>query len=1055
MSSCCSCASSSSSQTTTGATTTKASAAANETIAKSKLDRRHYATVTLENGLQVLLIQDEELDKCAASCDVAVGHMSDPPELPGLAHFAEHMVFLGTEKYEEENSFGEFLAAHNGSSNAYTSSEHTCFYYSVSPDKMREALDRFAQFFVAPLFTESATEREVNAVHSENAKNLLVDSRRASQLLKSLADDAHPYSKFGTGNRVTLKETPDECGTDTRKALLDFHARYYSASIMKLCIVSREPIDTLAQWARELFAGVPNLGIAPPHRQRIESGALPSGGPYPRQRLGRLLSVVPVKDLRSLRLLFPLRSLRAYYRSRPENYLSHLIGHEGRGSVLSLLKRRAWAGSLSTWCSEPASDFEVFRVHIGLTEEGDRCIEQVAAVVFDYIAMLRDVGPQRWIGDELATLSRADFLFAEKSGASSTARQFADRMHQYPPAELITGPALMDEWRPDVVTEIVEQTLVPENCIVMHLSQRHEPTANRTERWYNTAYRDEKIDDSILQRWSALHSSDTASSESNESNGDIREHSRAENLKELSLPAPNQFIASDFDILEGGEPSVPPPVVEVTPPALLIDAASMRLWHKLDRTFCLPKARLNMQLATRVAYATPRAAALTYLLVQVVEDQLTEFAYDADLAGVEFRLENPATGIGIKVHGYSEKLLVLARAVLAALFDAQPAEARFAVAKDRVERTYRNFARNQPYTLSSHGVLRCMSEPHWGIDDKLAAVEVCAADELRAFAADVVRDGVFEVLFVGNASERDAAQLADAVAELRAAAAGQSPPSAAAYPTRRFVCLPSAPSAHMYRAEAADDEKNSAIHYYCQVGTDAERRVEMLNDLFGQAIHEPCYDQLRTHEQLGYIVWSGPRWDFGVLGFKIVVQSSDYSPKHLSARIDAFLADFERKLIAMTDQEFDNHVQSLVDFHSEKDTKLADEARRHWSEIHQHTFEFDRIAKDIALLRSATKQELIEFFRAYIAPNGCRRRTLEVHVWSPLHRCGGETESDDDEQAAAEHEGNNDDDNDDDDDASAKQSKCLCSTMDDKHNVVVISDPSEFKRRSLLYPSRI
>lgn len=58
---------------------------------------------------------------------------------------------------------------------------------------------RFAQFFLCPLFTESATDREVNAVNSEHEKNLPNDSWRLDQVEKSTAKADHPYSQFGTG----------------------------------------------------------------------------------------------------------------------------------------------------------------------------------------------------------------------------------------------------------------------------------------------------------------------------------------------------------------------------------------------------------------------------------------------------------------------------------------------------------------------------------------------------------------------------------------------------------------------------------------------------------------------------------------------------------------------------------------------------------------------------------------------------------------------------------------------------------------------------------------
>ena len=103
-----------------------------------------------------------------AAMDVYVGDMSNPDDIPGLAHFCEHMLFMGTKKYPAENDFRKFVSEHGGKTNATTSTHNTNYHFDVNAEYLMEALDRFAQFFIAPLFTESAIEREVNAVHSEN-----------------------------------------------------------------------------------------------------------------------------------------------------------------------------------------------------------------------------------------------------------------------------------------------------------------------------------------------------------------------------------------------------------------------------------------------------------------------------------------------------------------------------------------------------------------------------------------------------------------------------------------------------------------------------------------------------------------------------------------------------------------------------------------------------------------------------------------------------------------------------------------------------------------------
>ena len=152
-----------------------------EVVEKSPSDQYSYRALTLPNGLRVLLASDPKADTAAAALDVHVGHYSDPDDIPGLAHFNEHMLFLGNKKFPEEGQLEAFLSAHGGSSNAYTAGEDTCYFFTVGKDSLLPALERFSQFFVSPLFTAAATSRELNAIESENAKNLQSDSWRINQ----------------------------------------------------------------------------------------------------------------------------------------------------------------------------------------------------------------------------------------------------------------------------------------------------------------------------------------------------------------------------------------------------------------------------------------------------------------------------------------------------------------------------------------------------------------------------------------------------------------------------------------------------------------------------------------------------------------------------------------------------------------------------------------------------------------------------------------------------------------------------------------------------------
>lgn len=134
----------------------------------------------------------------------------------------------------------------------------TNYYFEVGHEHLHGALDRFAQFFIAPLFLEDCLDRELRAVDSENKKNLQQDHYRLYQLGKSLSNPKHPYCHFSTGNLVTLRDEPAARGINVRDEFMKFHEKYYSANGMKLVVLGRQDLDTLQQWVVEMFSAVKN-----------------------------------------------------------------------------------------------------------------------------------------------------------------------------------------------------------------------------------------------------------------------------------------------------------------------------------------------------------------------------------------------------------------------------------------------------------------------------------------------------------------------------------------------------------------------------------------------------------------------------------------------------------------------------------------------------------------------------------------------------------------------------------------------------------------------------
>lgn len=145
-------------------------------------------------------------------------------------------------------------------------------------------------------------------------------------------------------------------------------------------------------------------------------------------------------------------------RKKAEEYISHLIGHEGSGSLLSALKARGWATELCAGVSDQTTVTWLFDITITLTQagldEGPGCGLACAELLFGYLAMLQAAGPQRWVFDEQAAVANMRFRFREEEDASEYVLALATDMHAYPPHLVISAPFIHDDWDPALVSAL-------------------------------------------------------------------------------------------------------------------------------------------------------------------------------------------------------------------------------------------------------------------------------------------------------------------------------------------------------------------------------------------------------------------------------------------------------------------------------------------------------------------------------------------------------------------------------------------------------------------------
>ncbi|KAG0198344.1 Insulinase (Peptidase M16) [Mortierella sp. GBA30] len=919
-------------------------------IEVSQNDERSYRLVRLHNDLEVLLIHDAAADKSAAALDVHVGHLSDPDNIQGLAHFLEHLLFLGTAKYPRENEYKQFLSLHAGKCNASTSLDHTCYHFEVGHAFLEGALDRFAQFFISPNFNEDCKVREMHAVDSEFKRNLQNDQRRLFQIGKHLSSRQHPYWHFGTGNLLTLLDGPLEQGIDVRDELIKFYHRYYSSNIMKLVILGREPLDQLAAWAVEKFSDIKNLGIPPPSYLNP---------PLTSKELLKMVHVKPVKDTRTLEIKFLIPDDDRYYAIRPTHYICHVLGQQGRGSILSFLKKAAWANRVTVEASSGGIGFEFLKIRLDLTETGLLHYEDITVIVFQYIQLLRQEGVKSYIWDEMVSLTSTAFRFKAMMPAFMYVVGTAKTMQRgYAPEHVLSGYQVIRGNDPQIVMEYINE-LRTDNWmgLVVTQDQTLVPGGAFTERerWYGTKYHIGPVTTTLLKRLEHL-----------------------EPHPELHMPVPNDYIPNDFEVHKDENPAPP-----LTNPILIKHTSQARVWHKKDDIFWVPKVNMYFYLRSPLAVSSPATAVKSMLYLNLVKDALNEEAYSAKQAGLVYMLEMDAEGIILQIEGYNDKANLLLEKVIHTMRTLKVDPDRFWRIKDQLFRSHRNNDLENP-NLHANYFLTCLNEERkWTYLDRLQELEhVDSPEEIQQFYPEILRRLHIEALVHGNMDAAQALQAGEIVEKGLA--------TRALVPSEliglRSSLLPEGCRAIYQRQTADANNLNSAIQLYIQIDCSPSSSTRKTNralvQILAQVIQEPCFNQLRTIEQLGYIVQSGIRQHAGTLGLKIAVQS-ERDPVYVESRIQEFLRTRIVKMLdEMDEASFRKQVHSLVQKMLEKDKNLRMETTRYWAQVTSGYYHFEEVKDDVEELEKLTLDQARQFFQHWILPDATQVRKLSVHIRS-------------------------------------------------------------------------
>jgi len=868
-----------------------------------------FNSFTLDNNLQVLTISDDRFVKSSAALAVLAGSMENPDEHLGLAHFLEHLLFLGTKEFPEVGEYEDFLNRNGGGHNAYTSIDHTNYFFDVNHVGFEDSLNRFSRFFVSPTFDPKYVDREKNAVNSEHEKNRKDDGRREYRIQQLMSDPNHPFSKFSTGDKNTLSKAG-------RDEVMAFYKKFYSANLMRLVLMSNQSPDELKAMAQKYFADVPDRNLkGPEYAQNV----------FPDKGLPRMAEVKTIRDRDMLKVSFSIPDELDYWKSKPAQLLSHLIGDEGEGSLLSYLKEKGWVLSLntSTW-------WRTFHIKMTLSESGKGKVSEIIKAIFSYVNLLKTKGLEKHVFEERQILSKIELSNIEPKSSMGRASDFSSSLLYYPVDEFLERHYLFHDYSQEDFRHFLS-FLTIENMQITRLAR--DAKTDKVEKYYGAEYAIRELTPETIQSMTTN-----------------------EVYPELSLPPPNPYTPKNLEMVSHGKINKPEK-------SLYKDKAV--IYTQTDTDLEIPKASLVLSFVSDIIKGDPRKYLAAQLFAIAKRQELNEWGYPARLAGLNYSVGHGNNTITVEASGYTEHLPELMKALI---FDPKNKRKLSTVKlqKDlfaRIKRKYKKSLLNADFDAAYQSLL--YENSHFfttgGVhrDKYKDLVDQMTLEELNAFGAEFFRKVAIRAYAYGNIEK----SIVNPPLEYFLENITDKTFSEAEVETfeSKYLQYPEEEHALVFGGK---NNNNAELNIYKMSAWTI--RDQALVEIFSKVLEQPFFTELRTNQQLGYVVAAFGASSNGFCGLGTLIQSQTNSPVQIHDKAEVFfkklIVDFSKSL---TDEDIAPIKAAIINQVESQPNTLNERLSRFMNLAGTYYGDFDFYEKYVKAVKAATAEDVKAYLKTH------------------------------------------------------------------------------------------
>jgi insulysin len=806
------------------------------------LKERKTLKLCLANGLEILLISDAQADQSAASVCVGAGSWNDPLEYAGMAHFCEHMLFMGTKKYPSENEFFTSVSDYAGMTNAFTAPNRTVYMFSAQTNGFIKLLDQFAHFFIDPLFNPTNIAREMHAVDQEFAKNVENDGWREYMIFKETGNPEHPNRLFSTGNSQTLGKIP-------QSALKGWHSENYSAQKMHLVVYSSLPLETLKENVVEMFSQVPQS----PDKSTNTSSQLSSS-----EQIGQITFIKPIQNRQSLTLSWELPPALSIDPTKSADILAYALRRGQKYSLYEKLKQEQLIDSMSVRVDELGGrEHRFFQISLELTRHGVEDIDTVILRCFQTIAALKTTGVPSYLYQEKNAMAQLNYQYQERQDPFDYIMKLGDSVAEEPLSTYPRNSLLSTEYNADKIKEAIA-LLTPQTCAItlMAAPDITKVVPNRKEKWLGAEYAIRPIPEKWITQWKTAKPND-----------------------QIRLAEPNPFLPDNL--------AIAPSSVSI-PEVIASDDLGIAYYVRSPE-FGGPESIYHVHILSPEINPSARSSVLTSLYIDHLTDVIHPTLAAAASAGLSCSIDTDRSTLHLQISGYSEKAPLLLQQVAGQMPLNPPTPEQFAIYVDRHEKAYLNAQKELAARQAKELLDSLVNQDRTTKKEKLAALKSITYNDFLLFHKKLFEMTYLQALFAGNLTQKDAESAwLDIVHVL-----GHAPYPKEDHPQTKILQLPDS-GGPFEITQSTDVQGNATLLLIDEGKFTYEKRAAQ--EILSATLKEAFFNELRSKQKTGYIAQSDASEIEERLFQYFIVQSNSHQPQDLLFRFEQFIEEFNDSL---------------------------------------------------------------------------------------------------------------------------------------------------------------